>query len=126
MPSPATTMLQRVTDLLEGHLQQILRKERDNENRVNLYDVGEYWVAFDRSAYLFEQLDAKAASPVVVHLKDYPFPIVMHTAHYTRVDALCRRHVMSRRTMECLQLMTRPMDSGSYNRWYREQVSPDA
>ena len=122
----SVTTLQRVTTLLEGRLRQILRKERDNENRVHLYGVGEYWVAFERSAYLFEQLDAKAATPVVMHLKDYPFPIVMHAAHYTRVDALCRHHVMSRRTMEYLQLLTRPMDSGSYNRWYRKQVSPDA
>ena len=122
----SVTTLQRVTTLLEGRLRQILRKERDNENRVHLYGVGEYWVAFERSAYLFEQLDAKASTPVVMHLRDYPFPIVMHAAHYTRVDALCRHHVMSRRTMEYLQLMTRPMDSGSYNRWYRKQVSPDA
>lgn len=122
----SVTTLQRVTALLEGHLQQILRKERDNEDRVHLYGVGEYWVAFERSAYLFEQLDADAAGPVVMHLRDYPFPIVMHTAHYTRVDALCRRHVLSRRTMEYLQFMTRPMDSRSYRLWYREQVAPES
>ena len=121
MPS-SLTLLQRVSTLLQGNLKQILFKELHNDNRVNLYDVGEYWVAFEKSAYQLELLSHKSADTVMLHVSDSPFPVAMHCMHHTRVKAICRTHVMSRRGMEYLQLLGRPIDEGSYSRWHREHV----
>ena len=60
--SSSLTLLQRVSTLLQGNLKQILFKELHNDNRVNLYDVGEYWVAFEKSAYQLELLSRKSAT----------------------------------------------------------------
>ena len=116
------TTLQRVNTLLEGRLHQILRQEQHNADRVNLYDVGEYWVAFERSAYQLEQMSRKADDTVMLHLATSPFPIAMHCMHHTRVNAMCRNHVMARKSMEYLQLLTRPIDDKSYARWYQDHI----
>jgi hypothetical protein len=42
------TMFDRIDNLLHTDLKEILNRELRNENRVNLYDVGEYWVAFEK------------------------------------------------------------------------------
>lgn len=49
-PSAINTMFDKLNTLLTKDLKNILKKELHNENRVNLYGVGEYWVAFEKSA----------------------------------------------------------------------------
>ena len=34
-----------------------MKREYDNENRIHLYGLGQYWAAFDKSAYLFKHRD---------------------------------------------------------------------
>ena len=114
------TTYERVNALLEAHLQRILQEERENENRINLYDAGEYWVAFERSAYLLEQMVPKEEHPVVLYMKQYPFPIVMHSSHHLRVKELCRQHALSKRSIDRLQFTTQPLDTASYRQWYNK------
>ena len=49
-------MFDRIHTLLTTDLKKILGQELHNENKVNLYDVGECWVAFEKSAYMLEQM----------------------------------------------------------------------
>lgn len=114
----AVKTYERVNALLEARLQHILQEEQQNENRINLYDVGEYWVAFEKSAYLLEQMAPKEERPMVLYMEQYPFPIVMHCSHYLRVKELCRQHVLSRRGMDRLQFLTKPLEKASYKKWY--------
>ena len=41
----------RLVRLLNEHLNDIMNRERANQNSIHLYCTGPYWVAFDRSAY---------------------------------------------------------------------------
>lgn len=38
-------------NLLKTRLPEILSKETDNQSSIYLYHIGEYWVAFEKSAY---------------------------------------------------------------------------
>lgn len=115
-------MFDKLNTLLTKDLKNILKKELHNENRVNLYGVGEYWVAFEKSAYLLEQMTQEEDEPVVLHIKGHPFPIMMHNIHYHRVDDMCRKHIMAKKGLEFLSFVTKPIDDNSYSKWYREYV----
>ena len=121
-PSAINTMFDKLNTLLTKDLKNILKKELHNENRVNLYGVGEYWVAFEKSAYLLEQMIQEEDEPVVLHIKGYPFPVMMHNIHYHRVDDMCRKHIMAKKGLEFLSFVTKPIDDSSYSKWYREYV----
>ena len=114
------TTYERINALLEKEMQHILRQESQNENRIHLYDVGEYWVAFEKSAYLLEQLVPKEEHPIVLYMKDHPFPIVMQSSHYLRVKELCRHQVLAKREMDRLQLLTQPIEKRAYQKWYKK------
>lgn len=123
-PSPSRqagkTMIERINTLLTVNLNKILKQEMSNANRINLYDVGEYWVAFEKSAYLLERLVKEDGEPVVLRLKNHPFPIVMQSIYYKRVNEMCHNQVLSKRTLEYLQFLTQPADESSYGRWYED------
>ena len=119
-PSAINTMFDKLNTLLTKDLKNILKKELHNENRVNLYGVGEYWVAFDKSAYLLEQMTQEDDAPMVLHIKEHPFPLIMYNIHYHMVDDICRKHIMAQKSLEFLQLVTHPIDDNSYAKWYRE------
>lgn len=114
--------LHRVASLLDSDLQKILKKEIHNNDRIHLYDVGEYWVAFEKSAYMLEKMTDAGEKPLVLYLKSYPFPIVMRSIHYLKVNDMCKKHIMAKRQLEYLQFLTKQSDDASYRKWYREYV----
>ena len=114
--------LHRVASLLDSDLQKILKKEIHNNDRIHLYDVGEYWVAFEKSAYMLEKMTDAGEKPLVLYLKSYPFPIVMRSIHYLKVNDMCKKHIMAKRQLEYLQFLTKQTDDASYRKWYREYV----
>ena len=114
--------LHRVASLLDSDLQKILNKEIHNNDRIHLYDVGEYWVAFEKSAYMLEKMTDAGEKPLVLYLKSYPFPIVMRSIHYLKVNDMCKKHIMAQRQLEYLQFLTKQTDDASYRKWYREYV----
>ena len=114
--------LHRVASLLDSDLQKILKKEIHNNDRIHLYDVGEYWVAFEKSAYMLEKMTDAGEKPLVLYLKSYPFPIVMRCIHYLKVNDMCKKHIMAKRQLEYLQFLTKQTDDASYRKWYREYV----
>lgn len=124
-PIPINNMFEKVNELLTKDLKSVLKKELHNENRVNLYGVGEYWASFEKSAYLFEQMTHDEEAPIVLYIKGHPFPVVMHTTHYKRVDDMCRKHIIAKRGLEFLQFITHPIDESSYTQWHKEHIFVD-
>ncbi len=114
--------LDHVLMLLEKESTNILKRENANENLVHLYGVGEFWAAFDRSAFMLEQMTNQNSDAAILRLKDYPFPVLMYCVHYEKVKDLCRKHIMKKRGLEYLQFLTHPIDTDSYNKWYRDYV----
>ena len=43
-------------ELIEGNIQDILREEDTNVHDIHLYRIGNYWAAFEKSAYMLNIL----------------------------------------------------------------------
>ena len=101
--SQTLNTLNHVQALLAKDSKTIMKRENINGNRVHLYDVGQYWAAFDKSAFLLGKMTNEDCDIVILHLKGHPFPILMYCVHY-------------------LQFITHPADEKSYHEWYRRHV----
>lgn len=101
----------------------IVSRECANENSVHLYGIGQYWAAFDKSAYLLETMVDDEFDAAIIHVKDYPFPLLMYCLHYEKVKSLCRNHIMAANEMDYLKLLGTPISPISYSRWYRRHLN---
>lgn len=71
------TSWQRLKTLLENHHKDILKREASGRGDfIYLYDTGDYWVAFERSAFMLRRIFPES-DIVVLHLKTWLFPVVM-------------------------------------------------
>lgn len=120
--SQTSNTLNHVQALLAKDSKTIMKRENINGNRVHLYGVGQYWAAFDKSAFLLEKMTKENCGIVILHLKDHPFPILMYCVHYEKVKDLCRKYMTAKKGLEYLQFITHPADEESYYEWYRGHV----
>ena len=120
---PVGEMLRRIGALLERDYRTIVRRERENSGQINLYSAGPYWAAFERSAYLLEQLRHDCSEPLVLQPRNIPFPLVMHNIHYSQVEEMCLRASASCRGADFLQFRAGRIDPDSYSRWYNSNVA---
>lgn len=111
--------------LLSTQLKKILKGELHNSDRMNVYSVGEYWAAFDKSAFLLNRLAPGSVESMPLNIKGYPFPLIMSYVHYPVIDEMCHNHVMSKRNMEFIQFMSEKIDRSTYERWYDDIVNDD-
>lgn len=114
--------LMRVDTLIASKINSILVSEKGNVNHINLYNAGELWVAFDKSAYLLQQVTSHIYEAMVVELKDRPFPLIFHVISNSDAHGLSQRTVNTITTSTHLQFLTRPIDTQDFNTWYRSLV----
>lgn len=114
--------LMRVDSLIASKINSILVSEKGNVNHINLYNAGELWVAFDKSAYLLQQVTSHIDEAMVVELKDRPFPLIFHVISSSDAHGLSQRTVNTITTSTHLQFLTRPIDPHDFNTWYRSLV----
>lgn len=105
--------------LLAREYKTIIERESENQNRIHLYGIGPYWAAFDKSAYLLEEMLGECGDAVVLRLKDYPFPLMMHSVHFQTVKTLCHNVRMAKQKMDYLQLYGGSIEPNSYQAWFR-------
>ena len=115
-----TDRLEQLNSLMTKELSNILRRELHNEDKVYLYNLGEYWTAFERSAYQLDQLSK--TDPLVLYMDEYPFPIVMCAAHDREVNVLCRKGRKAATHRDYREFVTRPLDPQVYAAWYRHHT----
>lgn len=114
--------LMRVDSLIASKINSILVSEKGNVNHINLYNAGELWVAFDKSAYLLQQVTSHIDKAMVVELKDRPFPLIFHVISSSDAYGLSRTTLNTITTTTHLQFLTRPIDTHDFNTWYRSLV----
>jgi len=107
----------RLNNLIESGLSDILARERDNADRLYLYDTGGYWVSFERSAWQSSRLFPKH-NVAVLKLKPYPFPIVMSSVADSDVRSYLQRHIV-RSTGNRTVLSVSGLLEEQYSRWHR-------
>lgn len=107
--------------LMDTELLKIVGRERKNENHICLYGRGEYWVAFERSAYMLSQLFASSDIYSVMH-DEYPFPVVMAIISDDELRRYGEHHIFHRDYLDYKELICSVTPRISYNLWHRSQV----
>ena len=119
-PTSGMENLQRIETLVAANLSNILKKENENDSHINLYNLGDFWVAFENSAFQLEQLSDNLDGTLVMRLKNSPFPLILNTISDTKVRSLCRSNTHK----DFLQIPATPLDKESFRTWYRDFITP--
>ena len=111
----------RLVRLLNEHLNDIMNRERANQNSIHLYCTGPYWVAFERSAYQLRHVfpDSEITP---MRLLGYPFPVVMVSVTDRSLRSYTRKHIL-RRDGSDYKLLTVPgFPLADYREWHAGEV----
>lgn len=111
----------RLMRLMDTHLFEIIRKEHRNSNCIHLYGTGEYWAAFEQSAYLLCRVFPKNETAVVTH-PAYPFPVVMVTVSDGDLRTYSRSHIFRRDESDYKEFIAPEISPRQYNLWHRNEV----
>lgn len=111
----------RLMRLMDTHLSNIIRKEHSDGKSIHLYGTGEYWVAFEQSAYLLCQLFAKNEISVITHAT-YPFPVVMASISDLDLCTYSKQHIFKRDEPDYKELVAAEIPAKQYQIWHRKEV----
>ena len=111
----------RLQQLIQNRYKEILAREKNNDKFIHLYDIGAYWVAFERSAYqLHRAFPDSETTPL--RLFAYPFPIVMVSVTDRSLRSYTRKHIL-RRDGSDYKLLTVPgFPLADYREWHAGEV----
>ena len=99
----------RLVRLLNEHLNDIMSRERANQNSIHLYCTGPYWVAFECSAYQLRHVA-------------YPFPIVMVSVTDRSLRSYARKHILRRDDIDYKLLTASQLSHEDYQAWHAGEV----
>lgn len=111
----------RLSKLLATQQKDILERECKNERYIYMYDVLEYWVAFERSAYQLHQI-FPGSSISIFHFKTYPFPVVMASVADKDIQAYFRYHITRTFDADHKILLGKTIQPKQYEQWHREEI----
>lgn len=112
--------------LLSTHLNEIIDRESGNDNRIYLYPTGNYWTAFEKSAYQLERLFPQCSVSSMV-LATSPTPIVLASLPYTDIAGYAtdksRITIKAFGNDEVLAIMQAPtLPAAVYRHWHMEKT----
>lgn len=115
--------MQAIDEFVLKHIKNVLIQELDNKESIHLYSIGEYWRAFDKSAYALS-LILPDSEWTLLTVRDYPFPVLMVSAHYEVINRLLFTKVVAKSNPDYIHLITKPIDREAYRRW-RDEILDD-
>ena len=111
----------RLMRLMETRLLDIIRQEHSNRNCIHLYGTGEYWTAFEQSAYLLCRIFPGNAISVITHTA-YPFPVVMANIPDRALREYSRSHIFRRDEADYKECVAEEITPKQYQIWHRKEV----
>lgn len=114
----------RLMQLMDTRLFDIIRKEHRNSNCIHLYGTGEYWAAFEQSAYLLCRIFPENETAVVTH-PAYPFPVVMANIPHRALKEYSRNHIFKRDETDYKELVAAEIAPERFQIWHRQKVQWD-
>lgn len=111
--------------LLTGHFDAIMERERTNRSSVHLYGAGDYWVAFEQSAYQLCQL-MPSCETTLFRFAVYPFPVVMASVTDAQLQPFVRLHILCTDQPAYKVFSVRPYSADRYRSWHRTLESGSA
>ena len=111
----------RLQQLIQNQYKEILAREKNNDKFIHLYDIGAYWVAFERSAYqLHRAFPDSETTPL--RLFAYPFPIVMVSVTDRSLRLYARKHILRRDETDYKLLTVPGLPMADYHVWHAGEV----
>ena len=108
-------------DLIGREIKDILVKESRNDRFMYLYDTGNYWMAFEKSAFKLCTMYAGAAV-MPMRIVDVPFPVVAAGLAKRDFDAVTRALECCGRGAGRLTYVVDGLAEGRYSRWHKRNV----
>ena len=118
-------MFPHLKHLLQSQLGTVLSRERQNEDSIHLYAVGDYWAAFDKSAYLLEDVILQDRPPMTLCPKDSPFPLLMYHIPAVEMTSLRKAGEVTTERLGYLSLRLHPIIPADYNKWRKQKTLSD-
>ena len=107
--------------LIETRMVEILRKEQGNGKYIRLYGAGEYWHAFEESAFQLERLLRKGETTLLSH-KNYPFPVGMVSILDSELRTYIRQHIPVCDRLDYKKLLVAELSVAEYRAWHENAV----
>lgn len=107
--------------LFETRLFDIIHTEHTTGRCIRLYGAGDYWHAFEESAYQLSRLFGIQNIAVLRH-EDYPFPVVMASISDDELQAYGKNHNFRRKAPGYRELAGMEISIKQYKEWRRKEV----
>ena len=112
----------RLQMLIKDHHKDILDRERNNGNFIHLYNIGTYWVAFERSAFRVDNIFQRCEISLFM-VPGYPEYVVMASVPHDEADDYFRKHIIHHDKPDYKVLSISPAAlNGNYHRWHVQAV----
>lgn len=115
--SPGVSLM----DFLSTHQAEILSREKDNQRFAHLYGFGNYWVAFEHSAYQLCRLFPRSEISVIRFIT-YPFPVVMANIPDRALKEYSKSHIFRRDETDYKELVAEEITPKQYRIWHQKEV----
>ena len=113
---------QTLNELITNHIMTILNEEMSGWNSIHLYAIGEHWVAFERSAYALSKIFRDSLPITVLDLKNYPFPVIMCSIHYTEIEFGRHTFSFAKKTLNYRQINVDSISRDEDRTWHDDVV----
>ena len=107
--------------LVETRMFDILRKEQGNRRYIRLYGAGEYWHAFEESAFQLSRIFTEYETTLFSH-KDHPFPVVMASIPDNELRSYIRLHIPVCDRSDYKKLLVAELSVSEYRVWHEHAV----
>ena len=107
--------------LIETCLFDIIHTEDTTGRFIRLYGAGDYWHAFEESAYQLSQLFVTHDVTVLRH-KVYPFPVLMVSISDDELQAYGKNHIFRKKVSGYRELVGIGISMKRYKEWHKKEV----
>lgn len=106
---------------LQNQRNAILSSEERNTQHIHLYGFGDYWAAFEQSAYRLQQLFPESEVSVI-YLKNYPVPMAMAAVADSDLCTFKKEHIYRTVNPDHLVFAVAPIRPNDFYAWKREAI----
>ena len=108
-------------ELIETRLLDIIHTEDTTGQYIRLYGVGDYWHAFEESAYQLSQLFRVYDIAILRH-KIHPFTVIMASISNDTLQAYGTNHVFRKKAPGYRELDGTGISIKQYKEWHKKEV----
>lgn len=108
-------------ELIETCLFDIIHTEDTTGRFIRMYGAGDYWHAFEESAYQLSQLFVTHDVTVLRH-KVYPFPVLMVSISDDELQAYGKNHIFRKKVSGYRELVGIGISMKRYKEWHKKEV----